>query len=333
MTSLSKETVLPYLADRGLVEPGLSARVEELGGGVSCVVLAVIAEGRTRLVVKQALPRLRVADEWIATPRRAVHEADALRVASRLTPGAVPRLLDSDPEASALTIECAPDDWGDWKRELLAGNVDAGVARWLGRVFATWHSGTLWDPSIESQFDDVDAFEQLRISPYHRTVAARHPELSSAIDDRVARLHRRRRCLVHGDCSPKNVLVGPGGRWVIDFEVTHYGDPTFDLAFMLNHLFLKGIHRMDDSRRYEHASTEFYDAYTAEAAPELLDEVPALMSQVGCLMLARVDGKSPAEYLDATSRQRAWEVGLSLLLDPPDSLEAAWQRLASRELQ
>jgi 5-methylthioribose kinase len=327
MTTLSPETASAYLIERGLLEPGVHIDVVELGGGVSCIVLGVTTPSGKRMVIKQALPRLRVADEWLATPRRSMAEADALSVAFDLTPQAVPRLLDRDPDEHALTIEYAADTWRDWKSRLLDSDVDTDIAAWLGSVLAEWHSGTLWDAVVEAEFDNGEAFEQLRIDPYHRTVAQRHPELKDLIDRATSRLHRRRRCLVHGDFSPKNVLVGPDGRWVIDFEVAHYGDPCFDVAFMLNHLFLKAMHRSDAARRFEAASIAFYGAYTGAAAREVLDEFSALMCQTGCLMLARVDGKSPAEYLRTAERDRAWRIGLSLGLDPPESLEVAWKRV------
>ena len=176
---------------------------------MSCVVLDV-TQGAQRIVVKQALGRLRVADEWLAPTSRAVTEADALRLGAELTPGAVPRVLDSDPDNSVLVIERAPQDWRDWKQALLEGDADTDVAAWLGFVCATWHSGTLDDRAVEAAFAHREAFESLRIDPYYRTVAVRHPELRPAITAAIGRLEAGRCCLVHGDFSPKNVLVGDG---------------------------------------------------------------------------------------------------------------------------
>ena len=253
MIRLTRETVVPYLVERGLIAQGRTTRVGELGGGVSCVVLDV-TQGAQRIVVKQALERLRVADEWLAPTSRAVTEADALRLGAELTPGAVPRVLDSDPDNSVLAIERAPQDWRDWKQALLEGDADTDVAAWLGFVCATWHSGTLDDRAVEAAFAHSEAFESLRIDPYYRTVSVRHPELRPAITAAIGRLEGGRCCLVHGDFSPKNVLVGTGGRWVIDFEVAHYGNPVFDVAFMLNHLFLKAIHRPTATAGYAAAA-------------------------------------------------------------------------------
>jgi 5-methylthioribose kinase len=134
-------------------------------------------------------------------------------------------------------------------------------------------------------------------------------------------------CLVHGDFSPKNVLVGPDGLWVLDFEVAHFGDPVFDPAFMLNHLMLKAIHRPDDAASYRACAEAFVASYEDGLPWELQLDPPALAGHIGCLMLARVDGKSPAEYLNEPQRLLARAHGTRLVTDPPPNLEHAWARL------
>ncbi len=323
---LDAATVGAFLADRGLVEAGSAVQAEELGGGVSNVVLAVESDG-LRAVVKQALPRLRVADEWLATQERVLTEAAALRLAGELSPGAVPAVLDVDEDLYAIVIAMAPDDWSNWKDDLLAGRIDPLVAGRLGGLLATWHSETA-DGTQTWRFVDTDAFEQLRVDPYHRTVIARRPDLAGAIDEVVERMLAAKRCLVHGDFSPKNVLVGADGLWVVDFEVAHVGDPAFDLAFMLNHLLLKTIHRPGDATGYYECANAFLATYADAVAPDLLPPFADVLAHTGCLMLARVDGKSPAEYLDEEEREVARRLGANLLASPPASLEHTWYALA-----
>jgi tRNA A-37 threonylcarbamoyl transferase component Bud32 len=318
---LSPATVGPFLAQRGLVPEGATVVARELGGGVSNVVLAVTVEGRA-MVVKQAMPRLRVQDEWLATRERAISEAEALRVALRLTPGAVPEVLDVDRGACVVTIGHAPVGWRNWKEDLLAGDVDPAVAGRLGELLAVWHGATHGDVDLARRFGDLQAFDQLRIDPYYRTSASRRPELAEAIGEALERMSRTQVCLVHGDYSPKNVLVGDGV-WVLDFEVAHYGDPAFDLAFMLNHLLLKQIHRPALASELAGCARAFWDAYRAGMPAGLVPETPYVLAHLGCLMVARVDGKSPAEYLAAGERERARALGSCLLLEPPASLDAA----------
>jgi 5-methylthioribose kinase len=317
---LTVETVGPYLTGRGLVEAGTPVSAEELAWGVSNVVLAVASAG-FQAVVKQALPRLRVEEEWLAKRERALTEADALVLAGQLAPGTVPAVLDVDPKACALVVERAPIGWPNWKEQLLAGKADAEVAERLGRLLATWHRETEDDPDVARRFGDKEAFEQLRVDPYYRTVMHRWPSLAQRLGMLVDLMLDERRCLVHGDFSPKNVLVGGHGAWVIDFEVAHVGDPVFDLAFMLNHLLLKAIHRPENAENYRACADAFLAGYAREAEPEYL------FGHVGALMLARVDGKSPAEYLTGPERLQARALGTRLVLDPPGSPDEAWRRL------
>jgi aminoglycoside phosphotransferase (APT) family kinase protein len=325
---LSAETVVGYLRARGLLAGGGEATVADLGGGVSNVVLAVSTPVRT-MVVKQALPKLRVADDWPAKRERAVTEADALRVGGELTPSLVPRVLDVDPDACALTIAYAPAGWRSWKELLLEGTSDPGVAERLGSALAAWHDGTRDRDDVRRRFGDHKAFDQLRVDPYYRTIQRRIPAVAERVGRHVELMLSRRRCLVHGDFSPKNVLVGADGLWVVDWEVAHFGDPAFDLAFMLNHLFLKALHRPANRDGYECCSVGFLRAYDAAPAGPLRGEEAYLLGHVGCLMLARVDGKSPAEYLTEREREHARFLGRSFVLDPPTALAAAWQRLVA----
>lgn len=308
MGTLTAETVLAYVVERGLFEDASRLDVEELGGGVSAAVFAVRGEGK-RVVVKQALERFRVADEWLVSPERAVDEAWALELMARIDPGSAPALLDVDPHLYALTMQEAPPAWRSWKALLLDGEADPAVAWRLGELLATLHSSTA-DVDIGS----AESFDAQRIDPYFRTVQRRHPSLAATIGRYVTRLVATERCLVHGDYSPKNVLVGDDGLWVIDWEIVHRGDPAFDVAFLLNHLLLKAIHRPEAAGGYETAGDAFLEAYGE------VDDMQYVLGLVGCLMLARVDGKSPAEYLTEPERAQARAQGIALLSDPPGSL-------------
>jgi len=323
---LDVSTVGAFLAERGLVDDAAAVQARPLSGGVSNIVLAVESDG-WRAVVKQALPRLRVADEWLATQERALTEAAALGLAADLTPGTVPAVLDIDESSYAIVIAAAPDGWANWKEELLRGVADPAIGERLGTILAAWHRGTTGESSTW-RLAGTDAFEQLRVDPYHRTVMRRRPELADSIGEVVEQMLATTTCLVHGDFSPKNVLVGPESLWVLDFEVAHVGDPAFDLGFMLNHLLLKSIHRPEVAVRYYGCAHAFLAAYADAVPAELLPPLSYVLAHTGCLALARVDGKSPAEYLTGEEREAARRVGEELLTSPPASLEAVWYAAA-----
>lgn len=320
---LDPATAPAYLLSRGLVDRGTTVAVERLSGGVSNVVLGVAAAG-AELVLKQALPRLAVAEEWHVKRERASTEARALREARCLTPAYVPALVDADERACALVVQRAPRDWEPLKERLLRGDVDRGIARTLGRLLARWHTSSALEAGrLRPLFDDREAFDQLRVDPYYRAAAARNPDVAGRVRWCADRMEARRTCLVHGDFSPKNVLVGPDAVWVIDFEVAHWGDPAFDVAFMLSHLLLKALHRRAHGPALEAAADAFLSAYRAGVPAIGLDE-PWTALQVGCLLLARVDGKSPVEYLDDGRRTTARTLACALLGERPISLPDAW---------
>jgi hypothetical protein len=321
---LSPENAGRYLVARGVLDALTPLEVRLLGGGISNVVLCATQRGRS-VVVKQALERLRVEDDWRARPERAVAEAEALALAGGLTPGAVPEVIDVDERCCALTISAAPAGWRSWKDELLSGIVEPAVAARLGELLAVWHTTTAGDSKLARAFASSEAFEELRIDPYYLTVARRRPELAGALGELVGRLRETKVCLVHGDYSPKNVLVGEA-LWVIDFEVAHYGDPAFDPAFMLNHLFLKRLHLPGSTPALESCAEEFWGAYERASLP-LRPDVAYVLAHVGALMVARIEGKSPVEYLSAKEREDALRIGEALISKPPGSVREALEVL------
>jgi tRNA A-37 threonylcarbamoyl transferase component Bud32 len=318
------DPTVEYLYSRGqLAHP----RVTALAGGVSGQTVLVEMAAQ-RLVVKRALERLLVAGEWRAKPERAMTEARALDLLHRLTPSHSPELLDADPATNTIVMSAAPADWVPWK-SILLGVVPAAradilaTAATLGQVLGTWHSSTWHDDTVAAEFCDYEAFEQLRISPFHRTVATRHPAVAGQVGACLDELLSSRDCLVHGDFSPKNVLVGRDGLMVIDFEVAHFGAAVFDLAFMQCHLVLKAMHRPDHSAVTAEAADQFITAYR-DACPTAVHRLDA---HIACLLLARVDGLSPAGYLDAVTADAVRRLAIGILRDSDPSAPGIWQRL------
>ena len=317
---LSVDELPAYLVRRGVASAVQS--VEVLEGGVSNDVYGVFADSR-RLVVKQSCARLRVADEWVATQERTLNEAAALRFARAVTPEHVPRVVDVDEERLVLVIAAAPATWPSWKQLLLGGVVDVEVATTLGRVLADWQQGSTVPPT-DPRLDDLRAFAQLRLEPYHLTTAKRRPDVADRIHELVAELRERRTAFVHGDFSPKNVLVGERV-WVIDFEVAHYGNPAFDVAFLLSHLALKTVARPAHAAAYTDAAGGFWTAYRDRGGAAT--DFAEVGGHTAALLLARVDGKSPVEYLDTRRQAAVRGAARSLLRAPPASVEALWSAL------
>ncbi|MBM3524771.1 MAG: aminoglycoside phosphotransferase family protein, partial [Alphaproteobacteria bacterium] len=147
----------------------------------------------------------------------------------------------------------------------------------------------------------------------------------------VERTAMTKRALVHGDVSPKNILVGPRGPIFLDAECAWYGDPAFDPAFCLNHMLLKGVWRparaLDYLQLFDTLAASYLDGVRWEPRAKIEARIAALLPG---LFLARVDGKSPVEYITTDAdRDKVRRVARALIADPPATLaaiRAAWAR-------
>jgi aminoglycoside phosphotransferase (APT) family kinase protein len=312
--------VAEYLVARKVVPKDSELTVESLSGGVSGTVLAVRGPG-IALVVKQALPRLLVADEWLAPARRTDTEAAALRLAARLIPGHVPPVVDSDDTRHVLVMQHAPGGWRNWQAEMLAGRVHADSGTWAGDTLARLHTATAGDAEVAAAFGDYEAFAQLRLEPYYGTVIERMPQLAGELEPLVAELREARICLVHGDYAPKNMLLGRDGAWLLDAEVAHVGHPVFDLAFFLAFPLLTAVQKPALAEACGRLVERFTTAYDRRAGA-LATPALAVAAHTGAMVLARTDGRSPARFLSAAATKRARALGKRLLGDPPPDLAA-----------
>lgn len=320
---LTLAEVPDYLIASGLIEAGEPLELTELGGGVSSVVILVCTRDR-RLVLKQALPKLKVRADWPSRPERSAVEVAAIQAyGQHLPPGAVPVVLWSDPARFCFVMTAAPAEAENWKTQLLAGRVELERGRQAGAILAGMHLGTASDPAVADRFADREFFDSLRVDPYYWQVCRVYPDLRSSIEPLVADMLSHRQALVHGDFSPKNMLVAADNLLVLDFEVAHWGDPAFDLAFCLNHFLLKAVYQAPRSEPYFELARHFWAAYapalTLEPASSLLPRT--LLLQAG-MMLARIDGKSPAEYItDPAMQERVRRISRRLLAARPTTLE------------
>ena len=304
MEIITPESAGSYLQQHGIIPVGVTVSTELLGGGVSNRVIKVRWDDDC-LVVKQPRANLAVDDDWPADRERVHNEAAAARayesiIGERGVPAAhVPNVVFEDRTDHVIALDCAPRSAKMWKSSLLEGEVNVDIARSVGRILGAVHDASCEDPDRRETFTSGRPFEQLRLNPYHRTVADRHPDVASQIEAEIARICSVEATLVHGDYSPKNVLVEPyrsePAVWIIDFEVAHWGDPSFDVAFMLNHLFIKSLYNHEQYDAYIDAARTFWKTYTNQVD---WDVEHATVSELSVLMLARVDGKSPVEYIN-----------------------------------
>ena len=283
----------------GLLEPEEGAVFTPLAGGVSSDVFRVDTEGGRILAVKRSIPRLRVAAEWLAPVERAAGEVRWLNLARSIDPRLAPEVLAEAPETFVFAMRYLdPRANPVWKDEMAAGRVDPAFAAAVGRDLALIHGRTAGRADIALAFATQDCFFALRTSPFLLFAADRHPDVAERLRALAADLGARRIALMHGDVSPKNILVGPEGPVFIDAECTAYGDPAFDLAFCLTHLLLKTVwlrpHRVVLLASFDALRNAYAAGMTWEPRDELSGRAASLTA---ALLLARIDGKSPAPYL------------------------------------
>jgi tRNA A-37 threonylcarbamoyl transferase component Bud32 len=300
---------------------------ERLTGGVSSDIWRIDLPSGP-ICVKRALAKLRVAADWHAPVERNIFEARWMRRAE----GFAPLLLGQDEASGSLAMEFLPPESHPlWKNQLRDGIADAGFAARVAEALVTIHAKTAADPAIAAEFPTDAIFYDIRLEPYLVATARAHPDRAEQLLALVAATQANKKALVHGDVSPKNILHGPSGPVFLDAECAWWGDPAFDLAFSLNHLLLKCLWtpRSRDGflRCYDALAAAYLRGVTWEPGDALEQRAAALLPG---LFLARVDGKSPVEYVtDEIQKNQVRRAARALLADPPcrlSELRKTWTK-------
>jgi aminoglycoside phosphotransferase (APT) family kinase protein len=335
VTETTTSDLEDFLIRNGLARPGEPQRWSVLSGGVSSDIWRVELPGRS-ICVKRALPKLRVQADWQAPPDRNLYEWRWFNAVRRWAPDAAPEPLAFDPDRRLLAMAfLEPEDHPLWKAELLAGRVEPAFAAAVGERLGAIHSASAREPALAAEFASDEGFFALRIDAYLLATARNRPEVAGEIEAIAARTADTHLALVHGDVSPKNILMGPKGPVFLDAETAWWGDPAFDLAFCLNHLLLKRLavpHRGEELNESFRALTGAY-LERVDWEPRAGLEARAA-SLLPALFLARVDGKSPVEYITFEDQcDLVRSTAIELLRRPPaalDDVRAAWDRKLER---
>lgn len=314
------EELLAYLREAGLLRENESPGIERLTGGVSNRTVLVTRENGEAWVVKQALAKLRVEVDWFGDPRRIEREANGLRHLERVLPaGSITPLLFEDPARHLLVMTAVPRPHRNWKEMLLAGRLEQGHVDQFADLLARLHRSSFGRRDLAEEFGDRSHFETLRLEPYYGYVAERCSAVAAFLRELIEDTLATRLTLVHGDYSPKNVLVREERLVLLDHEVIHFGDPGFDVGFGLTHLLSKAHHLAARRAAFAGAAHLFWQRYRAGlGGPQWAESLErrAVRHTLGCL-LARVAGRSRLEYLTPPRRRRQLDVAAGLSLHPP----------------
>jgi len=309
-----KNQLLAYLRDRERITEDEQPTCVNLQGGVSNRTVWVQRLNANDWILKQALEKLRVQVDWFSAPERIHREATGLRWLSKIVPQQVPSFVFEDMDDHILAMSAIPQPHENWKQVLLNQEPTGQHAVQFGELLAQIHNAVDEYPQIRNEFADDKFFEELRLEPYYAytasQVSAAEPFLIQLIED----TRQRKQALVHGDYSPKNILLYDDRLYILDYEVIHFGDPAFDVGFSMTHLLSKAHYRISHRAMFIEMASMYWDTYITHVSDNFVTkslEIYAVRHTLACL-LARVAGRSPLEYLDATHRvrQQQWVVDL-----------------------
>ncbi len=294
---MKPENMPEYLRGAGLISTG-DVAIEPLKGGVSSDIHRV-TQGEKCFVVKQALAKLRVKDDWYAPVSRNQVEQKYLRYVGKILPEAVPEILHTDQEEGLFVMEYLGEGYRNWKTLLLQKQTDSNLVLEAARILGAIHKASWGDDKTLELFDTTRNFFDLRLEPYLLATGKRHPLLRGYFEAESKRISETRECLVHGDYSPKNMLIGEKRLVILDCEVAWYGDSTFDVAFFLNHFLLKSLHLYPHSEPFLDLIAIFRDQYRKIIAQRFDENAleRRIAHLLSMLFLARIDGKSPVDYI------------------------------------
>ena len=326
------DQLISYLEERGILEAGESVEVRVLAGGVSNRTVLVSRSAGSDLVLKQALPKLRVATDWFSDPSRIYREAEGMRVLQTLLPaGAVPAFVFEDGDRHILAMAAAPEPHENWKEMLLRGEVDFDLVVQFGKNLGQIHESfdvAGFDP--QSVLWKKDFFESLRLEPYYAFAAVQQPGAASFLHQLIEDTRAISETIVHGDYSPKNILVHENRLILLDHEVIHIGDPAFDIGFSVTHFLCKANHMRSKAGLFGEAARRHWSAYREVCAGGGKDfEFRAMRHTLGC-MLARIDGRSPVEYLDEAARLLQRNAVIDMMRRPPGAIPDLLEQFIGR---
>ncbi|HEY8447447.1 MAG TPA: phosphotransferase [Thermomicrobiales bacterium] len=316
--------LIDYLRASGRIGADEEPKVTVLTGGVSNRTVLVERPNGEAWVIKQALPKLRVQVDWFSPPERVHREALGLRWLAKMAPlGTITPLVFEDHTHHLIAMEAVPRPHANWKTMLLAGQLERDhveqFAHLLGLIHRRGHERRR---ETEPVFRDRSYFESLRLEPYYGYTATQVPDAASFLTELIAATLARQDTIVHGDYSPKNVLIHSGRLVLLDHEVIHFGDPGFDLGFSMTHLLSKAHHLPAHRSAFAEATKLYWTTYrtTIGDAEWTADIEPrAVRHTLGCL-LARVRGRSQLEYMSEEERTRQAETVVRLMSALPESV-------------
>lgn len=315
------ERCAALIEELGIAQKGAVSAIVPLTGGVASDIARVDVGDRS-LCVKFALPKLKVSADWHAPVHRNAAEYAWLEVAAAVCPEASVKLFGRSATQHGFAMEFLDGrEVYLWKSALLDEASSRGEAKLVGDMLGRIHAASASEDFDRSTFHNRDDFYALRIEPYLTFTAQAHPLVAPALNELAEMLYASDQILVHGDVSPKNIVFRAAGPVLLDAECATMGDASFDPSFCINHLVLKAIHLAGSRDRLLADIGRFWVSYSKHITWETTCELEARICRlVPALMLGRIDGKSPVEYLDDSERDCVRRLAIALISTPVPTL-------------
>jgi 5-methylthioribose kinase len=317
--------LLAYLRETSRIGATEIPSIRKLSGGVSNKTLLLVRPAGGSWVIKQALPKLRVESDWFSDPARIQVEANGLRYLPQVTPnGSTVVLLFEDTAEHLLAMEAVPEPHQNWKERLLSGEIDQQYFEQFAKLLGSIHrESSRSRQELKSIFASKQFFKTLRLEPYYEHSATVAEPAATFLEELMEWTLSRSDTLVHGDFSPKNVLLENKRLILLDHEVLHFGDPAFDIGFSLTHFLSKALHLPPKRLALLQAAQFYWRIYRAEvddmAWVAHLDFRAAQHTLAS--LLARVCGRSPLEYLNKEERRIQRQIVLEMIEEGPRTVE------------
>ena len=307
--------------DFGLLSSNQKYISKKITDGVSSDIWYVKTSNK-QYCIKRALAKLTVKEDWYAPIDRNNYEVKYFTHCRVIQPYSFPKILGHDSKNFILAME-----WFDnkkfivWKKKLLEKSVSLKDGKRIGKLLSLVHKSFYKKKQYEKIFLNDKTFYDIRIEPYLRFTSKFYPEFYESYKKTINFLTKNKSTVIHGDFSPKNILLGKNFPVILDAETACWGNPAFDIAFFNNHIILKSIFNRKVFKSYLNLSNHFLKTYLANfSVVNNSNFISKFITLQALLILARVDGKSPVEYFKKQHKAIARSLAKNLLLNKSKNL-------------
>lgn len=329
--------IYKFLNELNLIYKDSYPEITEIKGGVSSELWKVSFKSQN-YCIKRSLKRLRVEEDWEAPIVRNLNEFNYLNSLESIVPQNIPKPIAYSHEYNMFIMQYFDEkEFKNWKLQLKAGIANYAVVKKLADIVGTIHQFTYKNRhSIMNKFQNEDIFYHTRIKPYFLSLIDKYSNLREYILQSIDLMQKNKHVLVHGDISPKNILVSNKKVILLDAECAWHGDPAFDIAFLLNHMLLKCLFNSNLNKYFLDSYELILNKYIKYVIWEEIENFTKRLSNIiPILILARIDGRAPVEYIQNNAlKNKIRNMAINIMhseIKNPLELKNLWEEFLIKE--